>query len=630
MELKKMVVVPRDMDGVGGLDNAAFHADKPTTQIADASESGNGHHDVKNKIDVIEDDDDRDCQDPVGRLIYKLQHSLIDAWTAHRAVAIRVVQCILLVLYFTYFGYAMYHRFGDEGSVRLLLGTILGVLIVSVNLTSGHISSVASRCYSAIIRGNDKQFRKIIRWSLYLLSTVTMVTLLIVLVAVRTPGNLVSLAGLAAFVILAYVTSIHPAKVNWHPVFWGISLQFYFAVIILRTEWGFNAFKWLGDRMSEFLQHSQEGAVFVFGDKFSVHFFAFAIMPMVVFFSSVTSVLYYLGVLQAIVNVIGRFLAACLGTTPAESLVAAANIFMGMTDSPLLVRPFVPKMTKSELHAVMTGGFATIAGSVFGAYIGFGVPANHLLAASVMSAPAALAISKITYPETEKRQISNEEYGKMEKAEERNVLEAASAGATWSITLVGYILANIIAFLSILKFVNQTLNWFGERAGVAGLSFELICSYVLYPVALFMGTEPRDCRRIAELVGIKTFTNEFIAYAQLEKLLKNRKTWLNYTSQFDVGNPGIVDYVGDDIKLLEWNITLFKGYLSTRSEVIATYALCGFSNFGSMGILLGGLSAMAPHRKQDMAAIILRAMIAGNVACFFTACIAGLFFEDFE
>ncbi|XP_070210439.1 sodium/nucleoside cotransporter 1-like [Littorina saxatilis] len=213
---------------------------------------------------------------------------------------------------------------------------------------------------------------------------------------------------------------------------------------------------------------------------------------------------------------------------------------------------------------------------------------------------------------------------------ERNLIEAASSGASSAIAVVASVAVNVMAFLSILKFINATLTWFGDRGDIEGLSFQLICSYVLYPVALFMGTElGLDCRRLGELVGIKTFTNEFIAYGSLQGLLENRKTFLNYTTFYDVNDPVNIAYDDLDVNLTQWNVVLKKGFLSTRSEVIATYALCGFSNFGSMGIMLGALSVMAPSRRTDLSSIVFRAMISGNVACFFTACIAGLFFEDF-
>ncbi|CAL1526428.1 unnamed protein product, partial [Lymnaea stagnalis] len=425
---------------------------------------------------------------------------------------------------------------------------------------------------------------------------------------------MVSLGGLAAFIVICFLASHNPAKVNWHPVYVGFVVQFIFALIILKTRWGFEAFKWLGDRVTEFLAHSNAGAAFVFGDYarivsfqgqtieftgvYTLHFFAFSIMPVVTFFSTVITVLYYLGIAQAIIKVIGRFLSFWMGTTPAESLSVSANIFVSMTEAPLIIRPFLPIMTSSELHTVMVGGFATIAGGVMGAYIGFGVPADHLISASVLSAPAALAISKLLYPETEKPIVKAEDYDNMEKTGERNIIEAACNGANISAQIIAAIIVNVMAFLSLLKFVNATLTWCGERVGVQNLTFEaritnanytffcMICSYVLFPVALFMGTESADCRKMAELIGLKTFTNEFIAY-EVDSFL------LYYCS------------------------------LQQRSQIIATYALCGFSNFGSIGILLGSMSAMAPQRKSTMSSIVLRAMIGGNVACFFTACIAG-------
>lgn len=640
VQLKHMTY--RKGDEKGGVDNPGFGTDGNKSGIAtddlylsvdggndlDHPHANNNHHDGKINDDDVDDKGDK--LSSCGNAVFTVQSAVYNFFSENKRVIVIIIKVVLFLLYMAYFAYSMYYRFGDEGSYRLLVCTIIGVVLLVIHLTSAHVSRLGTHLCSGVTESKGDKIKIVIKWALYVISTVVMVTLLIVLVALETPENLISLAGLTAFIVLSYVTSINPAKVDWHPVFWGFSLQFFFAVMILKTRWGYDSFSWLGDRVTEFLAYTDEGAIFVFGTDYKMHYFAFAVLPTIVFFSSFISTLYYLGVMQSVVSVGGRFLAFCLGTTPAESLNAAGNIFVGMTEAPLMIRPFIGKMTKSEIHAVMVGGFATIAGSVLGAYIGFGVPANHLLSASVMSAPAALAISKITYPETETPMMSNEDYGKMERPEEGNLIEAASAGASSAIMLVANVAVNVMAFLSILKFINATLTWFGDRAGVEGLSFQMICSYVLYPVALFMGTEPRDCRRIAELVGIKTFTNEFIAYSALQKLLQNHKTWLNYTTHFNVTDPGMVEYPGDNILLVKWNTTLEKGYMSKRSEVIATYALCGFSNFGSMGILLGGLSAIAPHRKQDMAAIVFRAMIAGNVACFFTACIAGLFFEDFD
>eukprot|EP00057_Strongylocentrotus_purpuratus_P016788 XP_011671262.1 PREDICTED: solute carrier family 28 member 3-like [Strongylocentrotus purpuratus] len=265
------------------------------------------------------------------------------------------------------------------------------------------------------------------------------------------------------------------------------------------------------------------------------------------------------------------------------------------TEAPLLIKPYLKDMTRSEIHAVMTGGFATVAGSTLGAYILYGIDATHLITASVMSAPAALAMSKLFYPETEKSKHLTEEDMVLAKGDELNVIEAAANGASQAIPLVLNVAANLIAFLSLLALVNALLGYFGGLVGYPQLTFEFICSYVFVPIAFIMGVEWADCRVVAELIGLKTFVNEFYAYEVLGKYIENRTTGAGPT-------------------------------LSVRSEVIATYALCGFANIGSVGIVLGALGPMAPSRKGDLAAVAIRALIAGTVACFMTACIAGILY----
>ncbi|KAK3102434.1 hypothetical protein FSP39_011350 [Pinctada imbricata] len=449
---------------------------------------------------------------------------------------------------------------------------------------------------------------------------VTIATYIIIDVLIDHPGNLLSLAGLALFIALFYVTSVNQAKVNWHPVFWGLALQFIFALLLLRTKAGFEAFNWCGDRVAEFLTYSDTGAKFIFGDAYAEHFIAFKVLPMVTFFFTMISVMYFLGAMQFIVRNIGRFLAFFMGTTPAESLNAAGNIFLSMIEAPLMIQPLLSDMTLSELHAVCTGGFASVAGASLGIYMNFGAPASHLLTASVMSAPAALAVSKITYPEIEVSKASSKDYYRMGKAKERNILEAATAGATSSMKMIGLIAVNVIAMLSVLKFLNTTLTWFGQRAGVDEFTFEFICSYALYPFAFFMGVSSKDSRKIAALIGVKTFTNEFVAYQQLGVLIGNKKNFTIYTS---VMNHTDWYYRGSDIILPMVNQTLANGIVERKSEVIATYALLGFSNFGSIGIMLGALGGMIPERRSDLSRIVLRAMIAGNAACLMTGCIAG-------
>lgn len=559
-----------------------------------------------------------------------IQNAISGTCNRHKTFIWTVIAVSILVAYFVYFGFAMHYRFGDEGSWRLLGFTLFGSLIVVMkvlcNAYTTEITTWWANSNSFRKSLSVKTCRKITKWFLRLGVFATIAVYIIIDVAMEHPENLMSLAGLFVYLLIFYITSVNPARVNWHTVYWGVALQYMFALIILRTQWGYDMFKWLGDRITEFLEYTSAGVVFVFGDSWSAHFFAMKVLSIVVFVFTIINVLYYLGVMQAFIRGFGGFLAFCMGTTPAESINAAANIFGSMIDCPMMIRPLLEDMTRSELHAVMTGGFATIAGSVLGAFITFGVPANHLLSASVMSAPAALAIAKLSYPETQSTKASVKDFSKLEKPPEHNIIEAASNGASSSIKVVGAIAVNVLAFLSLLAFLNATLTWFGDRIGVDGLTFEFICSYVLFPVSYFMGVETSDCRKVAELIGVKTFTNEFIAYTNLKVLLQNRRDLMNYT---DFYNTTDWYWQNEHVVLNMTGQVLEGGFISEKSEIIATYALCGFSNFGSIGITLGGLGALAPSRKPELTQMVMRAMICGNVACFLTACIAGLFYKPF-
>ncbi|XP_052804830.1 solute carrier family 28 member 3-like [Mya arenaria] len=566
----------------------------------------------------------------VGQAIMSMRERVYVAFKRKEKVVNTGTALLVILLYFAYIAYAFYYRFGDEGSWRLLGVTAFIVLYITWSRLHGVYGEQMNAWWK---RGRGfrnsvtaRRSRLVITWVLRIAVFAFLVVYVVLDIAIEQPENLVSVAGLVIFLLIFYLTSVNPAMVNWHTVFWGIALQYLFALLILRTTWGYNMFKWLGDRVTEFLNHAMAGVLFAFGTSYEDHFFAMKVSSIVAFFFTVINILYYLGVMQAVIRVLGRSLSFCMGTTPGESISAAANIFLGMTDGPMMLRPLLKNMTKSELHAIMVGGFATIAGSVLGAYITFGVPANHLLSASVMSAPAALAVAKLSYPEMEKTKASHTDYASLEKGPEHNIIEAASNGATASLKMIGSILVNVIAFLSLLAFLNAMLAWIGYRVGIhdPDLSFELICSYVLFPVSFFMGVETSDCRKVAELVGVKTFTNEFIAYSKLKVLIANRKALTNYT---DVYNATDWYWNNNDIILNTTGQVLDGGIISEKSEIISTYALCGFANFGSIGITLGGFGALAPTRRPELTKMVMRAMICGNVACFLTACIAGLLYK---
>uniref|UniRef100_A0A8D0DNI6 Sodium/nucleoside cotransporter n=1 Tax=Salvator merianae TaxID=96440 RepID=A0A8D0DNI6_SALMN len=411
--------------------------------------------------------------------------------------------------------------------------------------------------------------------------------------------QLVSLCGFCTFIILFFASSKHHMAVSWRTVLWGLALQVLLGVFIFRTEPGFQAFQFFGNQIQIFLDYTIAGSSFVFGQKLIQESFAFLALPIIVFFSSVTSILYYLGIIQWVILKISRLLQFTMNTTTTESFSVAGNIFLGMVEALLLIRPYLPELTRSEIHAVMTGGFSTIAGSVLGAYISFGIDASSLITASVMAAPCALAVAKLAYPEVEESKSRKIESLKISCGEDQNILEAAGNGAAISVGLVANIAANLIAFLAILAFINAALAWLGEMIDIHGLSFQLICSYVLVPVAFLLGASWEDAPLVAELLGIKFFLNEFVAYQQLsaykQKRLHGMPEWRNTTKQ----------------------------WISVRSEIIATFALCGFANLGSTGIMLGSLSTLVPERKSEFSSLVTRALLTGACVSLLNACVAG-------
>ncbi|MDJ0662676.1 MAG: NupC/NupG family nucleoside CNT transporter [Crocosphaera sp.] len=398
--------------------------------------------------------------------------------------------------------------------------------------------------------------------------------------------HFISLLGLVILIGFAYFISYERLAIRWNTVAWGFGLQFILGIFILKTPFGLAIFEWLGNTVKTFLDYSDVGAKFVFGDGFEEHFIAFKVLPTIIFFASFIAIVYHYGILPRIVKIISQIMIRTMKTSGPETLSCASNIFVGCTEAPLMIKPYINSLTLSELHAIMTGGFATIAGGVMAAYIAMGISPTHLISASVMSAPAALAISKIMYPETDKSETKNEVDINMESPY-TNAIDAATNGALEGLKLALNVGAMLIAILALVALVNGILGAIGQPFGLSNLSLELIFSYLLAPVAWLMGVPWEDCLQVGILLGKKTILNEFIAYLDLKTLIDNQT-------------------------------------ISPRSQIIATYALCGFSNLGTIGIQIGGISAIAPNRQQDLAKLGLRTMIAGSLACFMTACIAGL------
>lgn len=419
----------------------------------------------------------------------------------------------------------------------------------------------------------------------------------------------VGLLGLVCLVLIAYLLSRSRKDISWRLIAWGLGLQLIFALLILKTGPGKWIFEKCNDIIIGILKSADSGAQFVFGNLISrfvpvgtvessgefvqtqklvvdngMAFFAFSVLPTIIFFSALITVLYHYGIMQKLVLALAKLMAKTMKTSGSESLSAAANIFVGQTEAPLVVKPYVGKMTFSELCAIMTGGFATIAGGVMAAYVGLlkdAIPniAGHLMAASIMSAPAGLVFAKLFTPETEKSLTAGEVKLKVEKVD-KNGIDAASRGATDGLRLALNVGAMLIAFIGLVALVNSILGLFWKD-----LSLAWIFGKALSPLAWLMGVPWSDCSKFGDLLGTKVMINEFVAFLKLQT------------------------YALD---------------LSPKAQVIATYALCGFANLGSIGIQIGGISGIAPERRSDLAKLSVRAMTAGAFASWSTACIAGV------
>jgi len=429
-------------------------------------------------------------------------------------------------------------------------------------------------------------------------------------------ARLVGILGVVTMIALAVMLSYDRKRIDWRLVGTGLALQALFGVIVLKTGPGRAFFDWMGGLITGLLGFQEEGARFVFGNLVQSNvpvglpgaggaldtsagyvasagaFFAFNVLPTIIFFSALMSVMYYLNIMQLIVKGIAWVMQKTLRTSGAETLSASGNIFLGQTEAPLLIKPFVHSFTPSELNTVMVGGFATVAGGVLAAYVGilsgyFPGIASHLLAASVMNAPAGLYLSKIIRPETGEPVTRGSLRMDVEKTDS-NVIEAAASGAAQGVQLAINVAAMLMAFVALVALINFLLGWSGGLVGIDGLSLQGILGFLLRPLAWVMGTPWQDTAYVGSLIGIKTTLNEFVAYAQFGSDMAG----------------GIV--------------------LAPRSAVILTYALLGFANFSSIAIQIGGIGGLAPERRGEIARFGLRAMIAGNLAAFTSASIAGM------
>jgi CNT family concentrative nucleoside transporter len=394
--------------------------------------------------------------------------------------------------------------------------------------------------------------------------------------------------------------SSHKKKFPVRIVLSGLLLQFLLAVFALKTSWGLSVFEWLQSMVLALLSYCDEGSQFVFGNDFEQHFFAFKVLPSIIFFSCLSYILFYLGLLQKLISAMAFVMKKTMGVSGAESMVAAGNVFLGQTEAPLFVKPYIPTMTRSEINAMMTSGMATIAGGVLAAFASMDISVKDLIAASVMSAPAALLIAKVILPELESPKTLGGVSIEL-KAKDVNIWEAAVNGVTQGLQLAFNVGAILLVFTGLVALVNglisgmETAYFALSQPGLAaadfpGWSLQKILGALFTPFAWLMGVPFEDLSKIGSLLGMKMVLNEFYAYVELQGMIK-------------------------------------AGSLSPKSIAIATYALCGFANFSSIAIQVGGIGNLVESRRKDFARYGMRAMLGGTLAAMMTACFASLFYS---
>ena len=404
----------------------------------------------------------------------------------------------------------------------------------------------------------------------------------------------IGIIGIFAILGIAYLLSNNKKNIDLRLIIWGLGLQLFFGIFILVTPFGKPIFSWCDNAINKLLSFANEGSLFLFGSFTTepkemlpgVINFAFAVLPTVIFFSALMAVLYHLGIMQKIIKCIAWVMQRTMKTSGPETTSISANIFVGQTEAPLVIRPFIAKMSNSELMAVMTGGFATVAGGVMAMYVGMlqNIPgiAGHLMAASIMSAPAALVIAKIMYPEMNKDNL-NENINIDTNKKDGNVLEALGDGAILGLKLAANIAAMLIAILALVALINSI------SLGIFGIKLEDILGYIFMPLAFLMGAPWEESHILGSLLGQKIVLTELVAYKNL--------------SNMEIGTIGGI---------------------SEKTAILASYALCGFANFASIGIQLGGIGSLVPERKKDLAKLVTKAMLGGALASWLTATIAGI------
>jgi pyrimidine nucleoside transport protein len=518
----------------------------------------------------------------------------------------RTIQGVIVALIYAHFAWATYY-FVEKTDDTLDATTCTGygfwmILFIFINYgllhsfvlkkyCFPHLSSLWKQIVRIFWRVVPKNLQAVVKkYGGTILRGVILVAILAFIISDSRDDwwRLMPLVGLAVYMALGFLLSPCKRKIPWDTVLSGLIAQFALGLLMIRWEVGRNIFSCVGDKVDTFLHYAVNASAFVYGDDLVLDqaIFAFNALAAIYFMNFLINILYYYEIMQAIVLNLGLFLQWLLGTPICESVNSAANIFLGMSESPFLLKPYLDHLTDSEVHSIMTSGFASVSGTVLAAYISFGASPAHLVTSCVMTAPAALCFSKLMYPEVEEVEVTKDKIQKITMKFD-SVLDAAIKGASEASQVVIAIIANLIAFIAFIYFINGVLSWLGILVGFVDESemwtLELILGKVLIPVSYIMGVEWDECEKVGQLIGIKTMVNEFVAFQKMSTMT-----------------------------------------LSPKSKVIATYSICGFTNPGSVGIMLSTIGTFMPNNKYRLTKVVFRSFVTACFVLFMTACIAGL------
>uniref|UniRef100_A0A0A9XBG1 Sodium/nucleoside cotransporter 1 n=2 Tax=Lygus hesperus TaxID=30085 RepID=A0A0A9XBG1_LYGHE len=538
------------------------------------------------------------CGGLVGKLIVVCWANMKEVVEKAGSISSISLKLLLGTVFFVYFGFVVktYVDRGYQldwcygyGKAFLMFGLIVWFVIYYQALKR-HTDVIINTVQSNTSLAQSK-------WLGYFKNTIVGIFLLsfssyMIYESLDQPERLRSLLGIVAFVAIGAVFSKHPDYIRWGSLFSGLSLHILIGLLTIKFEAGRNIVQCIGNSVVTFLECGYSGASFVFGKVLveDNHVFAFESLSVLYFLSTIVYILFHLGWIQVVCFKVGGFIQLLMGTTVIESVNSVTTIFLGMSEAPLLYAKYIAVLTPSEIHTIMAAGFATVAGTLLAAYTALGIDPKNVITASAMAAPAALTFGKLFYPENRKSKTSSGNI-EMLKGHEKTIIDAACTGAFSAIGIVASIIATVVASVSLVAFVNQTCTWLGGLVGAENFTVDYILGKVFIPLAWLMGVKTDECSSVASLIGLKSFINEFVAYQKLGELKK-------------------------------------EGLLSARSETIATFALCGFANPGSLASSIALLTKLAPNQSEVITRVAFRALIAGSITSFTSATIAGLLMDE--